>query len=67
VDDSKHKVIIAEVVQSVTGASLEVSTAVDKSQVSMPVDVSNAQTDPAHASLIASIQDIMGGGEVVNA
>ncbi len=66
-DDSKHKVIIAEVVQSVTGESLEVSTAVDKSQVSTPIEASNAPADPAHASLIASVQDIMGGGEVVNA
>ena len=66
-DDSKHKVIIAEVVHDVTGESLEVSTAVDKSQVSAPTDASDSPADPAHASLIASVQDIMGGGEVVNA
>ena len=66
-DDSKHKVIIAEVVQAVTGASLEVSTSIDKSQASTPVEASTTPADPAHASLIASVQDIMGGGEVVNA
>lgn len=67
VDDSRHKVIIAEVVNKVTGVSFEVSTAVDKAQESNQANDSSRLADPAHASLIASVQDIMGGGEVVNA
>lgn len=69
VDDAKHKAIIASCLSQVTGHSAGVETVLDKS-LGTPDTVilqqSSPQPDPAHASVIAGIQDIMGGGEVVN-
>lgn len=69
VEDAKHKAIVAATVLETTGESLTIVTAVDSSVVIEPVEtiVSSPAADPAHASLIANVQDIMGGGEVIDA
>lgn len=66
VDEVKHKTIIAEIVESVAGISITIRTKVDKSKTPPSFELPEPQPDPAHASLISNVQDIMGGGEVVN-
>lgn len=67
VDEIKYKKLIAETVQEITGAELAIRTIVDKSRAKPVTSLSAvAPADPAHASLISNVQDIMGGGEVVN-
>jgi len=66
VEESRYKALIAEIVASVTGTSVVVRSIVDKKRAK-PVTTNDATpSDPAHASLISSVQDIMGGGEIVN-
>lgn len=65
IDESRYKALIAECVKSVTGQSYEVTAIVDKSRVKPVNSLVQENNDPAHASLITSVQDIMGGGEVV--
>ncbi len=69
VDDLKNKIVIAETVQDITGHNFEVETLLNK-DLSPPEPVKikekSVEPDPAHASVIAGVQDIMGGGEVVN-
>lgn len=69
VDDSKHKTILAESVAAATGSAVTVLTALDKSLATQSVSPEPVApvVEPAHASHIANIQDMMGGGEVVNA
>lgn len=66
VDEAKHKKLIAETAKEVTGLSLVISTVVDKNRARPPAASTPAKVDTAHASLISNVQDIMGGGEVVN-
>lgn len=67
IDEVKYKTIISQIVQDVSGQNLAITTLVDKSRVKPAGSLSSeAAPDPAHASLIGSVQDIMGGGEVVN-
>ena len=68
-DDAKHKAIIADCLQEATSYSAVVETRLDKSLGSpepVVIERPSPPTDPAHASVIAGIRDIMGGGEVVN-
>lgn len=68
-DDAKNKAIIAAAVSKATDHQLIIETVLDKaSSVPEPVAVTSTPTppDPAHASVISTVQDIMGGGEVVN-
>ncbi len=69
VDDVKNKIIIATAVQDITEVTVEIITKLDKTlpppehiKIEQPVPA----PDPAHASVIDSVRDIMGGGEVVN-
>jgi DNA polymerase-3 subunit gamma/tau len=67
IDEVKHKTLIAQIIEEVTGESLVIRTIVDKSRAKPASSLSaEPKTDPAHASLISNVQDIMGGGEVVN-
>lgn len=71
IDDSKYRSIIGNVCQEVIGTIPEITTTVEKdlahSQIdsfSMPEEAPQP-LDPAQASQIAAIQDIMGGGEIM--
>lgn len=69
VDESKNKAVIAEVVKEITGFDLEIESVVDKnlaSTVSLGEGNKPPAVDPAHASVIDGVRDIMGGGEIVN-
>jgi hypothetical protein len=67
VDEVKYKTLIASVVQELTNQNLVITTIVDKARVRpAPTPASEPAADPAHASLISDVQDMMGGGEVVN-
>jgi len=69
VDDSKNKVIVAQALTQILGRNLEVETKLDKS-LSQPEHVTLPRPptgdDTPHASVIDSVRDIMGGGEVVD-
>jgi DNA polymerase-3 subunit gamma/tau len=67
-EEPKYKAVISEVITNVTGVSVAIKTLVDKSRTSQnnTTAAAPATSDPAHASLISNVQDIMGGGEVVN-
>lgn len=75
IDDSKHKTIVAASVETVLGQSPTVITTLDKTlaqadstlQTHSQIPSPTLPTDPAHASLVAGIQDMMGGGEVIHA
>lgn len=62
-DDHKYISIICEAFEEITGSAPEVITEVNSS-VKPPLI---KPVDSAHASLISNVQDIMGGGEVINA
>lgn len=72
-DTTASKQLISESVNQSAGMLVSVVTHVDKSiapqieepelSITVPAEPS---VDPAHASLIAQVQDMMGGGEVVN-
>lgn len=69
IDESKNKAVVAEVLKEVTGYDFEIETTVDKNAASgvTPIsDVKPPAIDPAHASVIDGVRDIMGGGEIVN-
>lgn len=70
VEEAKHKAVIAEILEQVLGAPIAVRTVVDKTKAkpahSLASNGSASAPDPAHASLISTVQDIMGGGEVVS-
>lgn len=66
VEESRYKALIAEIVEEVSGVSVAVRSIVDKTRAKPVTASSKPLTDPAHASLISSVQDIMGGGEIVN-
>lgn len=66
VDEPKYKSLIAEIITNQTGATVQIQTIVDKKRVRSDATLSTEPKDNAHASLISSVQDIMGGGEVVN-
>lgn len=71
-DDSKHKAILASVVNEITGINTEVETFINKSSSinyrnSDTTDQIKLPAENANASLIEGIRDIMGGGEVVSA
>ncbi len=68
IEEAKYKAMISQFIQEVTGNNVTIRTIVDKSRVRSIGSTSVTQTaiDPASASLISSVQDIMGGGEVVN-
>lgn len=66
IDEVKHKSMIADVIEEVVGVTISIRTAVDKTKASTSESKIEPQPDPAHASLISNVQDIMGGGEVVN-
>jgi DNA polymerase-3 subunit gamma/tau len=66
IDESRHKALIAEIITEVTGASTAVRSLVDKERAKSASQEGALQADPAHASLISQVQDIMGGGEVVH-
>ena len=69
VEDMKNKIVIATAVQEVTGLQLEIQTKLDKDlPTPEPVTIKEKppEVDPAHASVIDSVRDIMGGGEVVH-
>lgn len=65
IEESKYKAFISEIIQEVTGNTISFHSIVDKSRTKSQTAIS-ASSDPAQASLISSVQDIMGGGEIVN-
>ena len=67
-DEPRYKSIVAEAVNEQTGTSVAITAIVDKDKVNKPstVDTPAEPKNNANASLISSVQDIMGGGEVVN-
>lgn len=64
-EEAKHKALLIECLRELTGRDISIQTKVDKQKASSGTAAARA-ADPAHASLIQSVQDIMGGGEVVN-
>lgn len=69
-EDPRYKALIAEIIEAQTGKTMNITSIVDKNLSPSPFNDhkksdSNTQEDPAHASLISQVQDIMGGGEVV--
>lgn len=66
IDDLKHKILIAEVLNSIFETELEIVTTINKDLETISYEVNSEPHDPAYASHIAAVQDIMGGGEVVN-
>lgn len=66
VEESRYKALIAEVVAEITGETFEIQARVDKTKSAAATINTPQEPDPAHASLISSVQDIMGGGEVVH-
>lgn len=70
IDDSKHRLVIAEVFEAITGQRIEVSAIIDKTLSATSPSIEPSPPTPeqtASASLVANIQDIMGGGEIINA
>lgn len=75
VDEAKNLSLISEIVSNHINLQPSVETTViapdKKPQVEEIVSrdqiTGESSPDPAHASLIASVQDIMGGGEIVDA
>ncbi len=67
--EPKNLSLIAEIVSNQLDFTPTVETKIDKSISKAPTQTSPAspEPDPAHASLIASVQDIMGGGEILDA
>ncbi len=66
IEESRYKALISEILEEVTGTSVTFRSIVDKSRTKTASTSSTPTADPAHASLISSVQDIMGGGEIVN-
>lgn len=66
VEEKQYKAFIAKTLQETVGVSLPVRSVVDKSKAKAAAPSPSQPKDPAHASLITNVQDIMGGGEVVN-
>ncbi len=70
-DDVKHLSLVVEIVSNHINLQPIIQTTVNSAQEQMPVQSArptpSTASDPAHASLIASVQDIMGGGEVIDA
>lgn len=67
VEESRHKALISDVITTTTGLSVPVRSIVDKTRVKpLNTNPDSTPTNPAHASLISNVQDIMGGGEVVD-
>lgn len=66
IEEAKYKAVIAEILQDVVGGNVDFRSIVDKTRSKPANSTSLPTNDPAHASLITSVQDIMGGGEVVN-
>jgi len=67
--EPKNLSLIAGIVSNQLDFTPVVETKIDKSLSKAPTQTSpvNTEPDPAHASLIASVQDIMGGGEILDA
>ncbi len=67
--DIKNITLMANITSNFLNFTPVIETVVDASlKKSQPVAAAPAPTpDPAHASLIAGIQDMMGGGEIVDA
>lgn len=67
-DELKNKKLLAEAIAEICTQTLQIITKVDKEKLqSNSADISHsAKPDTAHASLISNVQDIMGGGEVVD-
>ncbi len=68
-DEAKNKQLISEIISNQIGSQPNIVTRVD-STLKRKDDTLAAHTpepDSAHASLITNIQDMMGGGEIVDA
>lgn len=71
IDDSKYRTIISSACLEVVGAAPNISTVLEKDLASTQVESFSmpasqpAELDSAQASQIAAIQDIMGGGEIM--
>lgn len=65
VNEARYKSILAEIIAEVTHQDVTIEAIVDKTKITPRTEASTATPDPAHASLITNVQDIMGGGEVV--
>lgn len=69
VDDIKNKKLISEILLSECGYELEVETKIDKS-IKASSEASQAAKAPlsedSYASVIDTVRDIMGGGEIVD-
>lgn len=74
-EDTKHVSLMSEIISNQFNGTPEIVITLDEKgppqvteELASRADIqAEAQPDPAHASLIASVQDIMGGGEVVDA
>lgn len=64
-DETKNKSLIAQAIQEVYGVSVDVVTKLDPVMEIVKSDIKTTP-DPANASLISSVRDIMGGGEIVD-
>lgn len=68
-EEPKNKAAVITIIKEITGRPLTLVAKVDKSKVKPLIEpsvTSLASSDAAHASLISNVQDIMGGGEIVN-
>lgn len=67
-----NKQLLTQIIHKLTGESVTIAARVVKQETpkssveDMTYRLPPTDTDPAHASLIAQVQDMMGGGEIVN-
>lgn len=66
IDEVKYKSLITQIIGEVLGIEIAILAIVDKKRAKPVNSSSQPAADPAHASLISDVQDIMGGGEIVN-
>lgn len=70
VDDLKNMNLLSQVITKVTGHTFDIESSVNKeiqSKIEAEEKTTKATNKNAHASVIDSVRDIMGGGEVIDA
>lgn len=70
VDDLKNMNLLSQIISKITGYKIDVETSVNKdikSKKDTELEAEEPKVNNAHASVIDSVRDIMGGGEVIDA
>lgn len=63
-EDPKYKALLAETVFEITNKNVAIESVVDKNKAGSAGK--NQPSDPAHASQISAVRDMMGGGDIVD-